>query len=158
MAKHTKNKSKSKAGAPCKLDADRKQRLLAALQRGATYELAANYAGICYDTLNNWMKRGKEEKKGEFFQLFEDIKKVEGAAAVSWLDKIDKAADEGAWQAAAWKLERRYPHQYGRTVQEVTGKDGEPIQHNFVAIVPKEAKSIDEWVADNLETSSGSTD
>jgi hypothetical protein len=29
---------------------------------------------------------------------------------------IDKAAGEGTWQAAAWKLERRYPESYGRTV------------------------------------------
>jgi hypothetical protein len=34
------------------------------------------------------------------------------------LERIHAAAQEGAWQAAAWILERRYPHEYGRTVQE----------------------------------------
>jgi hypothetical protein len=31
---------------------------------------------------------------------------------------IDQAASSGVWQAAAWKLERRFPHIYGRRVIE----------------------------------------
>ncbi len=130
-------KPKNKGGAPCKLDADCRKRILAALQRGATYELAANYAGISYDTLNNWRKKADENEE-PFLELFKDIKKVEGAAAVSWLDKIDTAATDGNWQAAAWKLERRYPHQYGRQVQEITGRDGKPIEHDVKATVTNE--------------------
>lgn len=33
------------------------------------------------------------------------------------------------WQAAAWHLERRYPHLYARTYKgEITGKDGGPVE------------------------------
>ena len=31
------------------------------------------------------------------------------------------------WQAAAWRLERRYPDRWGRTRHEVTGADGGPV-------------------------------
>jgi hypothetical protein len=86
------------------------KRITDAIRLGATYELACNYGGIHYDTFRQWMN--------EKVAFSEAIKDAEGAAVVKWLALIDKAANEGAWQAAAWKLERRYPQTYGRTVQE----------------------------------------
>ena len=99
-------------------------KIIEAIKMGATYELAAGYAGIHYDTFNEWMKH-----KAEFS---EQIKSAEGVGAMIWLAKIERAASDGNWQAAAWKLERRYPHMYGRNVtqMEVTGKDGGPIEVN----------------------------
>ena len=84
-------------------------KIVEAIKMGATYELAAGYAGIHYDTFNEWMKH-----KAEFS---EQIKSAEGVGAMIWLAKIERAASDGNWQAAAWKLERRYPHMYGKTVQ-----------------------------------------
>ena len=99
--------------------------LSTAIRQGATYELASNYAGITYRTFRNWMKKGEElsdEHENEdsisdedktFFQFFHALKKAEGQAAVKWLLLIEKAAQDDNWQAAAWKLERRYK-QYRR--------------------------------------------
>lgn len=80
-----------------------------AIRNGATYELAANYAGITYKTLNEWMNT-----KSEFCEA---IKSAEGAGAMTWLTMIEQATPTD-WHAAAWKLERRYPHMYGKTVQQ----------------------------------------
>jgi hypothetical protein len=77
---------------------------------GATYEHAAAYGGIAQSTLYEWLKA-----KPEFSEA---LKAAEARAVVGWLAKIEKAASEGTWQAAAWKLERRHPDVYGRTVQE----------------------------------------
>lgn len=86
------------------------QRICEAVALGATYELACRYGGITRETLNQW-RRGKPD--------FSDaLQRAEGEAAVGWLAKIEQAAAAGAWQAAAWKLERRYPEDYGRTVQD----------------------------------------
>ena len=85
-------------------------KIIEAIKMGATYELAAGYAGIHYDTFNEWMKH-----KAEFS---EQVKSAEGVGAMIWLAKIERAASDGNWQAAAWKLERRYPHMYGKTVQQ----------------------------------------
>lgn len=82
-----------------------------AIGMGATYELAAQYAGISYETFNTWQKQKP--------QFSEAVKKAEGEAAVKWLAKIEKAASDGSWQAAAWKLERRYPEQYGRQITDM---------------------------------------
>lgn len=85
---------------------------------GSTYEMACNFAGISYQTFRNWMMGG-EKGTGKYADLYQAVKQAEGRAAVGWLAKIEKAANEGHWQAAAWKLERRYPREYGRTTVDV---------------------------------------
>jgi len=106
------------AGRPTKLTPETQKKVVDAIGMGATYDLAAQYAGISYDSFNNWMKAGEASKSGAFFEFFNAVKEAEGRAAVGWLAKIEKAANAGNWQAAAWKLERRYPSIYGRTVQD----------------------------------------
>lgn len=92
---------------PTKYTPDCVERICEALKMGATYDLAAGYGGITYETFNTW-----RDAKPEFSDA---VKAAEAEAAVGWLRKIEAASDE-SWQAAAWKLERRYPSDYGRTV------------------------------------------
>jgi hypothetical protein len=105
-------------------------KLTNAIRMGSTYDLACKYAGISFQTFNEWREgRGypkgtTPEQKSEFI---ESIEKAEGDAAIGWLTKIEAAANDGAWQAAAWKLERRYPSDYGRTVQQHEGPGGGPV-------------------------------
>lgn len=108
------------AGRKTKYTPETVAKIIQAIDMGATFELAAGYGGISTSTFYDWV-----EKKSEFSDA---LKLAEGRAAVKWLAKIEAAASE-QWQAAAWKLERRYPHSYGKTVQEnqVTGKDGAPL-------------------------------
>lgn len=90
---------------------------------GATYELAAGYGGISYELFRQW-----REKHVAFFDA---VKAAEAEAAVGWLQKIEAAADD-SWQAAAWKLERRYPNEYGRTV--VDQKHSGEVSHKVTSI------------------------
>jgi transposase len=113
-------------GRKSKLNPEVRERLLTAIGKGATYELACKYAGITYQTFLNWKQNAAEQESGAFFELFEDISKAEGEAAFKWLDLLDRHSEaDPKW--AAWKLERRYPDEYGRTRIEHTGKDGGPI-------------------------------
>jgi transposase len=104
------------AGRPTQRTPENAKRLMDALRMGATYEIACGYAGISTDTFQRW--------RAADAAFAAQIKEAEGAAAVGWLAKIEKAANDNVWQAAAWKLERRYPEQYGRQVvtQQVTGR------------------------------------
>lgn len=113
---------------PSKLTDETQTKITQAIQLGATYEHAAQYAGIAYSTFNDWMKKGEAAKSGKFVQFLEAVKEAEGKATVGWLAKIEKAANEGAWQAAAWKLERRYPEIYGRQRVEHTGAEGGTLE------------------------------
>lgn len=118
---------------PTKYNPETAKKITDAIKVGATYELAASFAGIHYDTFNEWRKA-----KAEFSEA---IRLAEGAGAVGWLAKIEKAANEGVWQAAAWKLERRYPHEYGRTVvsQEHSGEIGYKVYERTSDFNPDEA-------------------
>ena len=98
---------------PTKYNDEVVERILHAIRLGATYDLACSYGGISADAFAAWRKK--------YPDFAEKVKDAEGSGAVGWLDKIEAAARDGNWQAAAWKLERRYPHAYGRNVTEVTG-------------------------------------
>jgi transposase len=93
---------------PTKYTPETAKKIVDAIRVGATFNLACAYGGISEDTFANWRQR--------YSDFADAVKEAEGVAAVKWLAVIDKAAQEGAWQAAAWKLERKYPQQYGRRV------------------------------------------
>jgi len=101
---------------PTKYTPETAKKITDAIRVGATFRLACMYGGISEDTFLRWRER--------YADFADAIKEAEGAGAVGWLAKIEKAANEGVWQAAAWKMERRYPHEYGRTVvsQEHSGE------------------------------------
>jgi len=100
------------------------EKLAHALLVGATYELAALYAGISHDTFLKWRKQAAKAPAGTpLADLRERLKDAEGRAAIGWLAHIEKAAIDGDWKAAAWKLERRYPENYGRTMQKIALTD-----------------------------------
>jgi hypothetical protein len=112
-------------GRKTKYTPDTVKKVTDAIRLGATYDLAGSYAGISRETFHVWMRT-----KPEFSDA---VKDAEGAGAVGWLARIEQAAQAGTWQAAAWKLERRYPQQYGRTIQE---------QHHRHELVRREAEAI----------------
>jgi len=100
------------------------EKLEQAILIGATYELAAKYAGISTDTFDKWRKQAETAKEGTPLAALRDrLTQAEGRAAIGWLAKIERAANEGNWQAASWKLERRYPETYGRTMQKLALTD-----------------------------------
>jgi|ERR1051325_2613736 hypothetical protein len=94
------------AGRPTKYTPETIDRLKTAIRLGAPYTHACSYAGIAFETLSQWLKKYPE--------LSEQLKEAEGAAVIQWLARIEEAAKNGNWQAMAWKLERRYPHDFGR--------------------------------------------
>ena len=97
-----------KPGQPTKFVPERKEKIIEALRKGAPYELACNYAGICYVTFMNWRNKAEIDKIPEYVEFFRELKEVEGETALRWLAVIDKAMDDDQWTAASWKLERRY--------------------------------------------------
>lgn len=99
-------------GRPTKLTPEVQERICNAIRVGATYELAAQFGGISYETFRAW-QRAADEGDSAYSGFSEAVKLAEAEGAMRWLALIDAAAAE-SWQAAAWKLERRYPADYGR--------------------------------------------
>lgn len=122
-------------GRPSKLTAPMIKKLAQAVRLGATYDLASKYAGVDYTTFRNWMKKAEQpgcDPRSNPAKLRAAILQAEGDATRQWLAVIEKAASNGQWQAAAWKLERKYPEKYGRLLMETrhTGPEGgdQPVQ------------------------------
>ena len=111
-------------GRPCKLTPETQAKIVEAIRLGVTYDQACNYAGVSYRAFRFWMIDGEKATEGPYFQLFHAVKNAEGSAVVGWMAKIEKAASDGDWHAAAWKAERRYPDSYGkRTNIQLSKKD-----------------------------------
>jgi transposase len=114
-------------GRPTKLTENTKKVIVKAISLGGTFRAAANAGGVAYNTFNEWMKKGETAKSGKFAEFYDDIKRSIGLRQARWLAQIEEAAQNGNWQAAAWKLERTEPENFGRTRIEHTGADGGPI-------------------------------
>jgi transposase len=107
------------------------------------YELVAsgNYIKDVYPILGigevtwyRWLREGEIAKSGLKRQFWQAIKKAEKEAIIKNVAVIQKAAEEGNWQAAAWWLERRYYEDWGRKekVDLAADKDGFKIVIEYV--------------------------
>lgn len=111
----------TKRGRPTKKTQETINRIVQAIEMGATKRLAALYGGISDTTFQDWQSR--------FPDFSAQVKKAEARAAIRWLARIEDAANGGSWQAAAWKLERLYRQEYGRHMKaEHSGLEGTPMQ------------------------------
>ena len=112
----------SKIGRPAKFSAEAAAAVVEAVRKGCPRGTAANAAGLGRSTLMRWMARGKAERRGQFRDFWDDIKRAEAEAIAERIERIRDAADSGKWQAAAWWLERMHPDVFGsdrRTVREL---------------------------------------
>ena len=124
---------------PTKLNFDTHNKIITAIRAGNYIETAAAYAGVNKSTLYEWLKRGEREKqrvaensrygirKSEkpYVEFSNAVEKALAEAEIRDVAIIAKAAKE-QWQAAAWRLERKFPDRWGRKdkVDLSADKDG----------------------------------
>lgn len=129
---------------PTKLTPELQENVLKVIRSGNYIETACAYVGINKSTFYDWLKRGAREKdrvaknprarvrKDEqpFVDFSNAVEKALAHAEIRDVAIIGKAAEEN-WQAAAWRLERKFPDRWGRKDKyalEHSGKDGGPIE------------------------------
>ncbi len=101
------------------------RRLCEALTMGSSYELACNYAGIYYSTYRSWMRKAEDrieagaDDTDNYVKFHHEIKKAIGNRSLGWLKIIQEAAENGQWQAAAWKLERCEREHFSKDSSEI---------------------------------------
>ena len=139
------SKPKSKTGRPSKFAPESAEVVLAYIRRGSPRHIAANAAGIGRSTLMRWMARGKSERRGQFRDFWDALKKAEAELVVVSLGRIQTVSNGGAvlsrtsvtnpqgvttvvekfaqpvWQASAWLLERRHPEEFAVNAREIKG-------------------------------------
>lgn len=130
------------------------------LAMGMPVEKAARLSGISPSVFYKWQAIGRDEEErrlnGEradrkldlYVQFVEGIEKGRGAFVARNLARIDKAAEDGNWQAAAWSLERRYPKDFGRVSRtELTGADGGPVRQETTVVSDAELARLADEIA-----------
>ena len=145
------------AGRPTKLTPELQEQVVSALSNGCYLETACASVGIGRTVMLNWMRRGANETKGRYHEFVLAVRAALAKAEMKDVGTIDKAATgydvlktkevidadgktvssttertrEMSWQAAAWRLERKFYKRWGRKERhEHTGKDGKPVTVN----------------------------
>lgn len=123
------DKPKGKPGRKTRLTPERQQKILNAIRAGAYLETAAAAAGINKVTLHRWLRRGERYPDTIYSAFSEAVHEALAQAELRDVLTISKAAGDGDWRAAAWRLERKYPKRWGTVSRtEITGKDGGALQ------------------------------
>lgn len=119
-------------GRPCLLSKECEAKLLGAIETGMPLKYAAQYAGICYETMNRWRIRGElENAPPEFRHFCQAVRQSQAIAMHKLVSRINKASDTD-WRAAAWMLERRHPEEFSRPLPIENAKpDGKSITPNY---------------------------
>jgi hypothetical protein len=106
---------------PTRLTPEVQEAVCEAIRHGATYQAAAEAAGIAYSTFNEWHK----DIRPKYVKFSEAIRRANADAQLDLLAKIGNQADKD-WRAAAWILERRFKSDFGAAVDVTT--QGEKIK------------------------------
>lgn len=96
-----------------------------ALRLGMYQREAAQAAGIDPDTYYRWLRQGEQQQSGAYRSFHDAVKKAMAEGEQALLARIQMAANEGTWQAAAWILERRHRERWGRSVEV---RNSEPVK------------------------------
>jgi hypothetical protein len=121
-----------------KLTPELQEKILLHLRLGAYVETAAACAGIHKDTFYEWMKKGARGI-APYVAFAAAVNKAVAESESRDLATILKAA-QSQWQAAAWRLERRFPEKYGRNDRV---KVEARIEHDGASLITKLARLID---------------
>jgi hypothetical protein len=155
---------KPEPGRPIKLTPEVQDRIIKALKVGNYFETSCAMAGIHKDTAYEWLKKGAggDDPENEIYRQFSDAVEIAQAESEARdLEAIDACAQgvpaeyglvngeevvvrkelPRQWQAAAWRLERKFPKRWGKIERlEHTGKDGAPL--TFVDLIMQLGEGI----------------
>lgn len=104
-------------GAPTKFTEETRKTILEVVSQGAYLRTACQAAGVSEDSLHRWRRQGATGEE-PFHSFCVALEQAEANSVTRRLARIEAAAENGNWTADAWYLERRYPDEWGRRVQE----------------------------------------
>lgn len=120
----------AQTGRPTKLTPEMQRRVADLVRAGNYVETAAACSGISKDTLYRWLKRGARARSGIYRDFAEAVEKAQAESEARDVTLIATAARD-QWQAAAWRLERKFPERWGRRERQTlehVGPGGGPVQ------------------------------
>ena len=134
---------------PSKLTPALQTRIVELIRGGSFSAQAAAACGISESTYYSWTKSGRaaEAKQQEglklsqadkrYLEFLKAIKEAEAQSEARNVMLIQKAANNGTWQAAAWYLERKFGSRWAK-------KDVHEVQASFKESNPASKKTQEE--------------
>ena len=95
------------------------------IEAGNYQKHVAQALGVDESTWYRWLREGEqsEDENDLKYKFYQSIKKAEARAIARNVALIQRAAQEGNWQAAAWWLERKFPSEWGKKDKLDIGAD-----------------------------------
>lgn len=116
---------------PVKLTPEVHKLIVDAVSSGAFFGDAAAYAGVTRQTLHNWMKRGRKQKRGKYKDLVKDIDKARADLKVGVVKEIVNQTKRD-WKAGmTWLQKVDYDHYGDRAKIEVQQDFGNELHVVF---------------------------
>lgn len=115
----------------CKLTPEVHQQIVTFIRGGCYVETACAAAGVHKDSFYEWLSRAKRDgpRDKPFVAFARDVEAALAQSESIDIARINTAAQAGVWQAAAWRLERRFPKRWSRCDNvRLSGPDGGPVE------------------------------
>lgn len=106
------------AGRPKKLTPEIRAQICEQLRRGLYVETVAHLVGVDKTVIYDELRAGARAKDADSIEFSHAVKKALSEGEQKLLSYIDGAAASGDWQAAAWRLQRRFPGRYGKRAED----------------------------------------
>lgn len=97
----------ARTGRPSKLTDTIKQRIIEVISVGGNKTLAAKYAGVCRQTLHDWLARGEKQKNGVYRDFLDEFRRAEARPELLAMGMVQQAIENGDLYSARWYLEKR---------------------------------------------------
>ncbi len=115
---------KGKPGRPSMLKDPARAAILEAIEMGCPFVVAAEAAGVSYETFNGWRKQGRKDVDAKqpsvFAEFYREVKKAEARFVRENMRGLRAAAEDPRyWTARAWQLERRRPEEFADNRKEL---------------------------------------
>jgi transposase-like protein len=125
-------------GRPTDLTPKVARTIVKAIRDGATYDLAARKGRIAYSTFRNWIRRGEAGDGDAYVKFVEDVRAAEAEDALDSLRQLRKIGKDGNARALMFRLERRFPESYGRTIHDVrlANRDAKETLSDLLGVAP----------------------
>ena len=103
-------------GRPPSINPKLEEAILMALRQGAFPSAAAEASGVPRQTFSDWMRRGAQQRRGVYHELYVKVMAAMSEGELRALEQVQAAAEKD-WKAAAWLLERRFRARWARQVE-----------------------------------------
>ena len=116
---------REESGRPSMLDPITIESICKGIRIGLTNRDAAMRAGISEATFYSWMQKARKSGAAvAYVQFLESLERAQADLKAVLLARIQKASVDGQWQAATWMLARKFPKEFGQTVETTVQHSG----------------------------------